>query len=120
NERTGGAGADVVFEVSGSPAGSEMMTRLPRTRGRIAVVAIFAEPAKVDLFRFFWRELKLAGARVYEAEDFETAIQLAASATLPLDRIVTNVIPLEQLEFGFREMERGGNVMKVLVECSRD
>jgi len=38
NERTGGAGADVVFEVSASAAGAEMMTRLPRTRGRIVVV----------------------------------------------------------------------------------
>jgi 2-desacetyl-2-hydroxyethyl bacteriochlorophyllide A dehydrogenase len=117
-EQTGGAGADIVFEVSGAAAGAEMMTKLPRTRGRIVVVALFPDPPAVDLFRFFWRELKLAGARVYEAVDFEAAIRLAGSGTLPLDRIVTNVIPLEQLEFGFREMERGGNVMKVLVECS--
>ncbi|MBZ5595676.1 MAG: alcohol dehydrogenase catalytic domain-containing protein [Acidobacteriia bacterium] len=119
-EQTGGAGADVVFEVSGAAAGAEMMTKLPRTRGRIVVVALFPEPPAVDLFRFFWRELKLAGARVYEAVDFEAAIRLAASCALPLDRIVTHVIPLEQLESGFREMERGGGVMKVLVECSRD
>jgi 2-desacetyl-2-hydroxyethyl bacteriochlorophyllide A dehydrogenase len=117
-EQTGGAGADVVFEVSGAAAGAEMMTKLPRTRGRIVVVAIFPEPPAVDLFRFFWRELKLMGARVYEAVDFENAIQLAAAGTLPLDRLVTTTVPLEELESGFREMERGGNVMKVLVECS--
>ena len=58
NERTGGAGADVVFEVSGSQAGADMMTKLPRTRGRIVVVAIYGEAPKVDLFRFFWRELQ--------------------------------------------------------------
>jgi 2-desacetyl-2-hydroxyethyl bacteriochlorophyllide A dehydrogenase len=117
NEHTGGAGADVVFEVSGSPAGSEMMTRLPRTRGRIVVVAIYAEPVKVDLFRFFWRELKLTGARVYEAEDFEMAIQLAASGSLPLEKLITSVVPLEQLEAGMRQMEGGGEVMKILVSC---
>jgi (R,R)-butanediol dehydrogenase / meso-butanediol dehydrogenase / diacetyl reductase len=117
NERTGGAGADVVFEVSGSAAGSEMMTKLPRVRGRIVVVAIFAEPAKVDLFRFFWRELKLAGARVYEAEDFEMAIHLAASGKLPLEQLITNVVPLEKLEDGMRQMEGGGEVMKILVSC---
>lgn len=115
---TGGAGADVVFEVSGSAAGAEMMTRLPRTRGRIVVVAIFSEPPAVDLFRFFWRELKLNGARVYESEDFENAIQLAGSGVLPLDRMVTATIPLAELATGFREMERGGEVMKVLVECA--
>ena len=79
NQRTGGAGADVVFEVSGSQAGADTMTKLPRTRGRIVVVAIYGEAPKVDLFRFFWRELKLSGARVYEPEDFELAIELAAT-----------------------------------------
>ena len=118
NERTGGAGADVVFEVSGSRAGAEMMTKLPRARGRIVVVAIFPEPPAVDLFRFFWRELRLTGARVYESRDFESAIELAAGGTLPLDRIVTNTISLDDLTSGFRKMERGGEVMKVLVECA--
>ena len=117
NERTGAAGADVVFEVSGSAAGSEMMTKLPRVRGRIVVVAIYAEPAKVDLFRFFWRELKLAGARVYEAEDFEMAIHLAASEKLPLDKLITNVVPLDQLASGIHQLEAGGEVMKILVSC---
>jgi Threonine dehydrogenase and related Zn-dependent dehydrogenases len=118
NDQTGGAGADVVFEVSGSAAAVEMMTKLPRVRGRIVMVAIHSEPPKVDLFRFFWRELKLLGARVYEPEDFEQAIALAACGNLPLDRVVTKVLPLEGLESAFREMESGGDVMKVLVRCS--
>jgi (R,R)-butanediol dehydrogenase/meso-butanediol dehydrogenase/diacetyl reductase len=118
NAQTGGAGADVVFEVSATSAGAEMMTKLPRTCGRIVIVGIFGEPVKVDLFRFFWRELSLLGARVYEPEDFEKAITLAASGRLPLDRMITTVLPLEELEAGFRLMERGGDVMKVLVACS--
>jgi 2-desacetyl-2-hydroxyethyl bacteriochlorophyllide A dehydrogenase len=116
-EQTGGAGADVVFEVTSSKAGAEMMTKLPRVRGRIVVVAIFSKPIEVDLFKFFWRELSLRGARVYEAQDFEEAIQLAASGALPLDKIITNVAPLDQLEWGLRQLEKGGEVMKVLIEC---
>ena len=118
NQETGGAGADVVFEVSGSQAGVEMMTKLPRSRGRIVVVAIFGEAPKVDLFRFFWRELKLTGARVYEPEDFEAAIHIAASGHLPLDRLITSVVPLDGLEGGLRQMERGGEAMKILVNCA--
>jgi 2-desacetyl-2-hydroxyethyl bacteriochlorophyllide A dehydrogenase len=117
-ERTAGTGADVVFEVSGSAAGAEMMTKLPRTRGRIVAVAIFAEPPKVDLFRFFWRELKLTGARVYEEQDFEAAIRLAAAGGLPLEKLITTVVPLGKVEEGLRLMERGGEVMKVLVSCA--
>lgn len=117
-QETGGAGADAVFEVSGSAAGAELMTKLPRTRGRIIVVAIFSEAPKVDLFRFFWRELRLLGARVYEHEDFDRAIALAASGKLPLRRLITNVCPLDQVEQSMRQMERGGEVMKILVRCS--
>ena len=118
NERTAGAGADVVFEVSGSQAGADMMTKLPRTRGRIVVVAIYGEAPKVDLFRFFWRELQLSGARVYEPEDFELAIQLASTKRLPLAQLITDVLPLAGLEEAMQRMEKGGNCMKILVSCT--
>jgi (R,R)-butanediol dehydrogenase/meso-butanediol dehydrogenase/diacetyl reductase len=118
NRETGGAGADVVFEVTGSAAGAELMTKLPRVRGRVVVVAVFSEPPKVDLFQFFWRELKLCGVRVYEPEDFEKAIAIAASGRLPIDRLITNTVPLEGLAPAFRQLESGGEVMKILIECS--
>jgi 2-desacetyl-2-hydroxyethyl bacteriochlorophyllide A dehydrogenase len=114
-ERTGGAGADVVFEVSGSAAGALSMTGLARARGRVVVVALFPEPPRVDLLRVFLRELRLVGARVYEEQDFERSIALAASGRLPLGALVTKVLPLEGLESAFREMEGGGEVMKVLI-----
>jgi 2-desacetyl-2-hydroxyethyl bacteriochlorophyllide A dehydrogenase len=118
NERTGGAGADIVFDVAGVPASAEMMTRLPRVRGRMVMVAIHPKPVPVDLFRFFWRELQLVGARVYEAEDFDRAIEIAASGALPLPRLISKVVPLDGLSGAFHEMESGGDVMKILVRCS--
>lgn len=114
--RTGSAGADVVFEVSGAQAAANVMTDLLRTRGLAVIVAIFSQPPQVDLFRFFWRELRLKGVRVYEAQDFDRAIALAASGSLPLDALVTDVRPLEALRSGFEDMEKGGNVMKILLE----
>jgi 2-desacetyl-2-hydroxyethyl bacteriochlorophyllide A dehydrogenase len=117
-ERTGGAGADVVFEVAGAQPTVDLMTKLPRTRGRIVMVAIHAQPKPVDLFRFFWRELRLIGARVYEPQDFEKAIELAASGVMPLDPVISKIVPLEGLGDAFREMDRGGEVMKILVRCS--
>ena len=114
--RTGGAGADIVFEVSGSQAGASVMTELLRTRGLAVVVAIFAQPPKLDLFRFFWRELRLQGVRVYEHQDFAAAIELAASGALPLDELITDIRPLSALKSGFEDMEAGGQVMKILLE----
>jgi (R,R)-butanediol dehydrogenase / meso-butanediol dehydrogenase / diacetyl reductase len=115
-EQTDGAGADIVFEVSGSQAGANIMTDLLRTRGLAVVVAIFAKAPQIDLFRFFWRELRLKGVRVYESQDFEQAIALAASGNLPLDELITDVRPLEGLKSGFEDMEKGSEVMKILLE----
>jgi (R,R)-butanediol dehydrogenase / meso-butanediol dehydrogenase / diacetyl reductase len=118
--QTDGAGADVIFEVSGSAAGAESMTALARTRGRIVIVAIFAEAPKVNLFQFFWRELRLLGARVYEPQDFEQAIRLAVSGRLPLDRLITEEQSLDGVDAAFRRLEAGGDVMKILIRCSED
>ncbi len=114
-EATDGAGAGIVFEVSGSAAGAAVMTQLPRTRGRIVVVGIHSAPAPVDLFRFFWRELRLLGARVYEPEDFEAAIQLIASEALPIAQLISERYPLAGLGKALAQMEAGGKVMKILI-----
>ena len=115
-QRTAGAGADIVFEVSGSQAGADIMTDLLRTRGLAVIVAIFAQKPRIDLFRFFWRELRLKGVRVYESRDFADAIALAASGALPLDELITDIRPLTALKSGFEDMDRGGQVMKILLE----
>lgn len=116
-ERTGGAGADIVFEVSGSKDGAQMMTQLGCLRGRIVVVAIFADPQPVALFDFFWKELQMTGARVYEPEDFEYAIDLVAKDALPLQRLITAVEPLERVPAVFETLFGSPTSMKVLVDC---
>ena len=115
-DRTQGRGADAVFEVSGSRAGAASMTDLLRIRGRVVLVAVFAYKPEVDLFRFFWRELELRGARVYEAEDYDRAIEIAASGALPLDKLITETTDLSGLQAGFEKMDAGGECMKILVD----
>jgi 2-desacetyl-2-hydroxyethyl bacteriochlorophyllide A dehydrogenase len=114
-QRTGGTGADVVFEVTGTPAGAAVMTQLVRVRGRMVIVGVFGEPSKVDLFRFFWRELHLCGARVYEPQDFDKAIALAASGVLPLERLISARWPVTELQKAFEQIEAGTDLMKVLI-----
>jgi (R,R)-butanediol dehydrogenase / meso-butanediol dehydrogenase / diacetyl reductase len=114
---TSGAGADAVFEVSGSAAGALEMSRLAGLRGRIVLVAIFPEPQPVNLFDFFWKELELRGARVYEPSDYERAIALLVGGALPLERLVTAVEPLDRLPSIFAEPSRIASAMKILVDC---
>ncbi|MCL8025482.1 zinc-dependent alcohol dehydrogenase [Nocardioides bruguierae] len=114
-EWTGGAGADVVFEVSGAAPAVLQATALAKVRGTLVVVAIHPQPVPVDLKQVFWRELRLLGARVYERADFEEAGRLLADGVVPTDVMITDVLPLERVADAFTTLEAGG-AMKLLVD----
>jgi (R,R)-butanediol dehydrogenase / meso-butanediol dehydrogenase / diacetyl reductase len=116
-EQSGGSGADIVFEVSGAKAAALAMTDLLAIRGRIVMVAIYPQPVELNLFQFFWKELKLIGARVYEPDDYEKAISLMASGELPLDRMITDVQPLTEIQRAFETLESNPAGMKTLLAC---
>lgn len=112
---TGGAGADVVFEVSGTQPGVDLMTDAARARGRIVMVAIHAKKPQVDLFRFFWREIEMLGTRVYEPQDYDRALAMIAEG-LPVDRLITDRHPLSAVQAAFEALEGNPTAMKTLIE----
>ncbi len=116
NARTGDKGADVVFEVSGTQPGVDAMTAVAATRARIVMVAIHAQKPQIDLFQFFWRELRLIGARVYEPEDYEKAIAVVASGGVDADVVITDVSPLADIQAAFEALDRSPTAMKSLIE----
>ncbi|MFE5791359.1 zinc-binding dehydrogenase [Streptomyces sp. NPDC056503] len=117
---TGGAGADVAFEVSGAAGGVTTAVDVLGVRGRLCLVAIHPRPREVDLHRFFWRELTLVGARLYNRADFERAVALVADGTVPVERLISKVVPLVEAADAFKALEDGGDVMKILVDCGGD
>lgn len=112
---TSGAGADVVFEVAGTRGTALDATRHARTRGRVVFVAIHPEPVPVDLHRVFWRELEVLGARVYERQDFDRAIELLAAGAVPADALITRVVELEDTMAAFDAL-LSAQAMKILVD----
>ncbi|MCX5418229.1 zinc-binding dehydrogenase [Streptomyces sp. NBC_00078] len=119
-EWTSGAGADVAFEVSGAQGGVDTAVDVLGVRGRLCLVAIHARPREVNLHRFFWRELTLVGARLYDRSDFEHAVTLVADGIIPAQRLISKVVPLTQAPAAFEALEGGGDVMKILVDCTDD
>ncbi|MET7710560.1 alcohol dehydrogenase catalytic domain-containing protein [Micromonospora sp. NPDC005413] len=115
NARTNGAGADIAFEVSGAAAGVTTAVDVLTTRGRLVMVAIHPKPREVNLHRFFWRELELLGARLYQREDMVEAIRLVASGAIPARQLISRVEPVEAATAAFTALE-GGGVMKVLLD----
>ena len=118
NSRTAGKGADVVFEVSGTQPGVDAMTAIAATRARIVMVAIHAQKPTIDLFQFFWRELKLIGARVYEPEDYEKAIGIIAAGGVDADTVITDVAPLSEIQTAFEALDRSPTALKTLIKIS--
>jgi len=114
---TTGKGADVVFEVSGVAAAVTAMTAIAAVRGRICMVAIHAESHKVDLFQFFWKELQLLGARVYESADFEKAIELIANGSIDIEPFISSISSLAEINGAFSGMDNNPTGMKALVSC---
>ena len=113
--KTRNRGADAVFEVSGTQPGVDDMTAVAATRGRIVLVAIHAVKPAIDLFQFFWRELKLSGARVYEPEDYERAIAIVADEDFGADTIITDIHPLSAVQTAFESLASNPAAMKSLI-----
>lgn len=114
------SGADIVFEVSGSQAAATIMSELLCTRGLMVVVAIFGEPARIDLTRCFMRELRMQSVRCYSHEDFSEAIDLIASGRYPFEKTITGQVPVEELPGVFQQMESGAPMMKTLLTIGGD
>jgi 2-desacetyl-2-hydroxyethyl bacteriochlorophyllide A dehydrogenase len=118
-EQTEGRRADVVFEVAGVQPALDVMTEVAGIRGRILMVAIHGQKREVDLFKFFWKELKLIGARVYEKEDYERAIELITKNELPFEEMITDIQPLSKIQQVFETIENNPDGMKVLMDCQK-
>lgn len=117
-DNTGGKGADVIFEVSGSQAGVECMTAAAAVRCRVVMVAIHAEKPQIDLFQLFWREIELLGARVYTEEDFDRAIELIASGSIDCRTIITNVQQLDKVGETLADLSGNPSALKSLIQVS--
>ncbi len=115
HDRTGGKGSDVVFEVSGSQPGAEVMTEAAATRGRIVMVAIHPDKRHIDLFRFFWREVEMIGARVYEPEDYDEAIDLVARRAIDCESLITGIRGLDEIGPAFADLDGDARSMKTLI-----
>ena len=76
------------------------------------------EVKPVNLFKFFWSEIKMIGARLYEQQDFDEAIALADSGKLHLEKLITQVSPIDQVQQTFEAIDANPDGIKYLIQCS--
>ena len=105
----------MLFEVSGAASAVLSSVEYLKVRGKLIIVAIHPQPREMNLQRVFWRELTIIGVRVYEPQDFQAAIELIASGAIPVNDIITHVVPIKGLMTAVSILEQG-LAMKVLID----
>jgi threonine dehydrogenase-like Zn-dependent dehydrogenase len=96
-DATGGDMADVVVEVSGSPAAQRETTRLVRRGGTIVWAGGSGRPSvDMPMDDVVQRALTIKGVRSHEYDAIAQAIALVASGTLPVQDLATHVVSLEE------------------------
>ncbi|MCU0230152.1 MAG: alcohol dehydrogenase catalytic domain-containing protein [Acidobacteria bacterium] len=109
---SGGCGADLVVEATGSAEGLATALDLVRPRGTIALKSTPGQPvARFDLTRAVVNEVRLQGSR---CGSFAAALEFLQRHPLPLDALIEASFPLAEAGPALEEAARGG---KFVLEC---
>ena len=114
--RTAGRGVDAVFEAAGAPATMLLAPRLCCVRGEIIQISMPKTPREMDIVALTFRELTLKGVRVYDAHDFERAIDLATHWGYDLALLASQPFALDDAAAAFAAARRGDQAMKVIFD----
>jgi (R,R)-butanediol dehydrogenase/meso-butanediol dehydrogenase/diacetyl reductase len=119
-ELTGGIGADLAIECAGVESALGLCLDAVRPAGTVVQTALHIRPAAIRADLLALKDLTLAGTWCYPIQDFPRVAGLVASGRLPVERVVSSVIPLESaVADGFeRLITRGTGEVKVLIEVA--
>jgi L-iditol 2-dehydrogenase len=108
-------GADVALECSGAPEAVTQCVELVRRGGRVAVIGIPMDDARIPVQRLVLDEIDLVGVRA-TAGGMPRAIELAASGRIRLKELITHRFDLEDFETAYATFtERREGALKVIV-----
>jgi L-iditol 2-dehydrogenase len=112
---TGGFGPEVALECSGDPAALGQCCEMLRKGGRVAVIGIPMEAARIPLQRVVLDEIEIAGVRA-AAGEMPEAIALAAAGRIRLRELITHRFALEDFREAYETFtERRDGALKVIV-----
>jgi len=114
---TRGEGVDLAVEFVGLKASVTEALRSLRRGGRAVVAGVGADRVELPPLRsFVGGELSLLASMGFDREEVETVIRLVASGALDLSTSVSDVIPLEAINDGFRRaFAKEGDPIRIVV-----
>ncbi|MBI3076860.1 MAG: alcohol dehydrogenase catalytic domain-containing protein [Deltaproteobacteria bacterium] len=99
-EETGGAMADVVVDVSGSPQAIRTSIECLRRQGTLVLAGLTGDSTVTPMLmdKFVWGEIRLQGAYVTDNDAVEATMRLIESTRFPVQEMVSHIFPLEEAE----------------------
>jgi Zn-dependent alcohol dehydrogenase len=115
-----GGGVDYAIEATGRPEAMETAFLSTRTRGAAVLIGIPPEGATLSLEavtipRMERRVLGSIYGSTKPERDFPHTLDLFREGRLPLDRLISHRLPLEEVERGF-ELMHSGDALRVVLE----
>lgn len=114
-EATGGRGADVVLDASGSSRALEQGFGMVRRKGVFAAFGIGAEVVRVPWKKMINEVIRIQFCRSYTYLSFEKFCSLASLGRLKLKPLITEEYPLREWKKAFGSMERRESVKALLI-----
>lgn len=104
-----GGPPELVLECAGHPSAPDLAVRLVAPEGRVVLVGALDEPVEISQIALIAKEAQIRASFSYRPADFTEALDLIASSSVPVNRLITAVEPLERAGEMFDELRRPGN-----------
>merc|ERR1712146_579212 len=111
---TEGYGCDVYIEATGHPSSVEQGLQCIARKGVFVEYSVFGEKTTVD-----WtiisdsKELEIRGGHL-GPYTYPTAIRMISEGLIPVEKIVTNKLPMHKFEEGFGLVNKSADSIKVV------
>jgi (R,R)-butanediol dehydrogenase/meso-butanediol dehydrogenase/diacetyl reductase len=116
-EESDGLGVDVAIECSGHPNGFTTAVKSLRRRGTVAQTGLFVGEASLDPMLWSLNDLTIVGTWCYWVYDFDRIAAQIAAGDLPVERVVTSNVSLDEAPDAFSRLASGAaDEIKVLVD----
>jgi 2-desacetyl-2-hydroxyethyl bacteriochlorophyllide A dehydrogenase len=116
---TDGQGPDVTIEAVGLPQTFRSAVEETSYAGRVVYIGYSKQPVEYDTKHFILRELDILGSRNALPEDFRAVIAFLEKGTLPVEEVVTRVVPFAEAGDALAAWaENPSSVTKIQVELA--
>jgi (R,R)-butanediol dehydrogenase/meso-butanediol dehydrogenase/diacetyl reductase len=105
-----------VFECAGTPAAAQLAVQILRPLGYLLLVGLSLAPLDLAAPAIVIKELSIRGVIAYRRAQFQAAIDMLAAGAIPVDELISEIVPLADAEAAFQSLTaRGTDKVKVLL-----